>query len=90
MLSVFVSQLYIITDYNATFPDSSGPSTDGLTFKRVGKPLSAALAGGAIVIATVGGVRYTRQQTAILHGKVYSGGMDFLVMSSVAIGVSFC
>jgi hypothetical protein len=88
MLSVLVSQLYILTDYDSTFPNGSQPLSTDLTFKSVGKPLATALAAGAIIIAVVGGVRYMRQQRAILNGKVYSGGMDFLVMFGVGVGVS--
>jgi uncharacterized membrane protein YidH (DUF202 family) len=88
MLSVLVAQLYILTDYNATFPDGQGPRTNGLSFEELGKPLSVSLVGGSIIVASVGGVRYMRQQSAILNGKVYSGGMDFLVIFALSVGVS--
>lgn len=89
MLSVLVAQLYILTDYNATFPSGQGPRTMGLSFQQLGKPLSVSLAGGSIILASIGGVRYMRQQHAILNGKVYSGGMDFLIMFALSVGVSF-
>jgi len=87
MLSVLVAQLYILTDYNATFPDGQGPRTNGLSYEELGKPLSVSLVGGSIIVASVGGVRYMRQQSAILNGKVYSGGMDFLVIFALSVGL---
>jgi uncharacterized membrane protein YidH (DUF202 family) len=82
MLSVLVSQLYIISD-------TQDPAAPGLTFQQAGKPLALSLAGGSIIVTTIGGVRYMRQQNAILHGKVFSGGVDFVVMWVLGVGVSF-
>lgn len=69
MLAAINAQLTVLQD-------SPSPSSIGLTFQSLGKPLSIALICLSLVITLVGGVRWWRLQNGLVRGVALTGGLE--------------
>ena len=61
-------------------------------FYVLGIPLAACFIGLAILVLLLGAVRFWRQQSAMVRGKVYAGGWEIntiMVLSSLVSGTLF-
>lgn len=77
MVGVTVAQLFRL---------QSEPLPNGeLGYYAIGIPLAAAFIVSAIAVATLGAVRYWRQQRAMTRGKVHAGGWEVLAVMGISI-----
>ncbi|KAI9755185.1 MAG: Fungal specific transcription factor [Chaenotheca gracillima] len=76
MLAVTVAQLLVLQHAPVTNPKFG--------FHIIGKPVAYALIGAAMVVTLIGCRRFWVQQSAVLRGKIQTGGWEVLLM-----GVAF-
>ncbi|KAI9732415.1 MAG: hypothetical protein M1834_001623 [Cirrosporium novae-zelandiae] len=81
MAGVFIAQLFRMElDLIPNLP---------LDLYTLGIPLAALCQCAAIIIAFLGGVRFLRQQNAIVRGKVLAGGWDMLAVG-ILLALAVC
>lgn len=81
MVGVTIAQLFRL---------QSEPLPGGaLGYYAIGVPLGAAFILSAIVVVSLGAVRYLRQQRAMTRGKVHAGGWEVISVMGIALLVSF-
>ena len=52
-------------------------------FYIVSKPVAAMLILGSVIVVSMGGYRYLRQQKALLRGKIWAGGVEVTAVGGV-------
>jgi uncharacterized membrane protein YidH (DUF202 family) len=74
--SLVFAMLAAINAQLTVLQHSPSPSSGGLSFQSLGKPLSIALVCFSIAIALLGGVRWWRLQSGLIRGFALSGGVE--------------
>jgi uncharacterized membrane protein YidH (DUF202 family) len=80
MIGVVISQFFRLQH-------SPTPSTS-FGFYIAGEPLAGCFIVAAIVVVLVGAIRFWRQQSAMVRGKVWAGGWEVYVIMVLSILVS--
>jgi uncharacterized membrane protein YidH (DUF202 family) len=81
MVGVIVAQLFRL--------QSSELPGGEIGYFVLGVPLAACFIGGSVVVILLGAVRFWRQQTAMVKGKVWAGGWEVLGIMCTGILVSY-
>ena len=75
-LGIVVAQLFRLPH------EQSRGSENGI--HALGTPLACICIGAAIVITTLGAIRFWRQQNALARGKVHAGGWEMNMVACIA------
>jgi uncharacterized membrane protein YidH (DUF202 family) len=82
-IGVVIAQLFSLTQQQgASSNAASNPKV------KTGLPLAVVFIVAAIVVMSLGAIRFWRQQTAMARNKVWAGGFEIYLIMFVAIGVS--
>ena len=81
MVAVIIAQLFRL--------QASPLPGGGFGYFVLGVPLAACFIGGSIVVVLLGALRFWRQQTAMVKGKVWAGGFEVLWIMGIGILVSY-
>lgn len=81
MVGVMIAQLFRL--------QTSALPGGGIGYFVLGIPLAACFICGSIVVSVLGALRFWKQQTAMVRGKVWAGGWEVLGIMGTGILVSF-
>lgn len=77
MTGTLVAQLAVLSDNLF--------SAHGVRMRKIGTPIAASLDGMALIVASLGGARYFRQQALLLRKRWVTGGVDMLIIFLLVI-----